>query len=143
MRRCKYHQGKYKPLNPDKYIGDVNNIIYRSGLEKRYMNFFDTNSNVLEWISEEIVIPYIKPNDGKKHRYFPDFWIKIKENTGEIKEYLIEIKPSNEVTPPKKKGKYFDSKMKTYLINIAKWNATKKVCEQKNWEFKIFTEKNL
>ncbi len=30
-----------------------------------------------------------------------------------------------------------------YLVNEAKWNATKILCEKNNWKFKILTEKTL
>ena len=36
------------------------------------------NSSVQEWGSEEIVIPYVSPVDGKRHKYYPDFYVKIK-----------------------------------------------------------------
>ena len=52
----KFHQGKYAPRNPEKYVGDVNNIIYRSGWEKRLLIMFDTNPNVLKYSSEEVIV---------------------------------------------------------------------------------------
>ena len=52
------YQGIFKPLNPQKYKGNVNNIIYRSSWEKRFMIYCDKNRSVLEWGSEEIAISY-------------------------------------------------------------------------------------
>ena len=53
-----YKQGLFSPRNPKKYMGDPTNIVYRSGWEKRVMDWADGNSNVLRWSSEEVVIPY-------------------------------------------------------------------------------------
>ena len=62
------------------------------------MVYCDKNAKILEWGSEEIALPYISPHDSRVHRYFPDFYIKVQENTGKIKRYLIEVKPSNKQT---------------------------------------------
>ena len=54
------------------------------------MQYCDSTTNILEWGSEEIVLPYRSPIDNKVHRYFPDFYIKVRESTGHIKRYLID-----------------------------------------------------
>ena len=87
------YKGRFKPTNPTKYKGDHSNIIYRSLWERKFMKLCDSNSNILEWSSEEVIIPYKSPIDGKFHRYFVDFWVKQKNTKGEIVEKLIEIKP--------------------------------------------------
>ena len=63
------------------------------------MVYCDLNENILEWGSEEIVIPYRSPIDNRIHRYFPDFYVKLKETTGKIKKYIIEVKPKNNLNP--------------------------------------------
>ena len=45
---------------------------------------------------------YRSPIDNRPHRYFPDFYIKVKESTGVIKKYIIEIKPNKQTKPPAK-----------------------------------------
>ena len=65
------YKGKFRPTNRTKYKGDPDNIIYRSLWERQVMKDLDLNVNVVEWASEEIVIPYRSPIDGKMHRYFP------------------------------------------------------------------------
>jgi len=150
----KYHQGFFNPNNPNKYAGDVKKIVYRSGLEKSYMHSFDNNPNILEWNSEEIVIPYYHHMDNRQHRYFTDFYLKIKDKKGNIIKYVIEVKPLFQTIPPKppkkKAGKVhhmsqkkFRDRIDTYLKNQAKWNAAKKFCEENNMVFKILTEKDL
>ena len=56
--RTQKYKGKFTPTNPSKYIGDSNNIIYRSMWERRCMKYFDGNPSILQWASEEVVIPY-------------------------------------------------------------------------------------
>ncbi len=139
-------KSKYKPNNPKKYKGDYNNIICRSSWERKFCSWCDMNESVLEWGSEEIWIPYRSPVDSKVHRYFPDFVMKVKESTGEIKTYVIEVKPKKQTKEPripKKKTKSWLYEMKTYTVNQAKWKAAKEFCADRKIEFKIITEKEL
>ena len=62
------------------------NIIYRSLWERKFMTFCDRNPNVIEWGSEEVVIPYRSPLDGRVHRYYVDFYIKVRTKSNEIKK---------------------------------------------------------
>ena len=136
---------KWTPRNPQKYVGNPDNIISRSSWETKFLNWCDLNPSVLQYASEELVIPYVSPIDGKAHRYFVDFILAVKDNTGRIKKYAVEIKPSGECIPPRK-GKnqkvYLDESM-TYITNMAKWEAAKKFCEKINLEFIVLTEKHL
>lgn len=140
-----YHQGKYTPMFPDKYKGDPNNIVFRSGLELKYFREFDMNPNILEWASEEFYIPYYDPLKNKVRKYFIDLYIKMKDTNGEIQKYLIEIKPYNETVLPKKGSNLntFKKRAETYVINQAKWEATKLFCEKHDLKFQILTEKNI
>jgi hypothetical protein len=140
------YKGKYQPKNTKKYVGNPSNIIYRSLWERKFMIYCDTNENILEWGSEELVIPYRSPVDGKIHRYFPDFYIKVKEPDGNIKKYLIEIKPHKQTMPPKKpqrqtKGYIYEAY--EYAKNQSKWEAAKEYCKDRQWEFKVLTENEL
>ena len=72
------YKGKFRPHNIKKYRGNHKGIIYRSLWELRFMRYCDNTPSILEWASEELIIPYRSPVDGKKHRYFPDFWLKVK-----------------------------------------------------------------
>lgn len=137
-----YKQGKFKPRFPEKYKGDPTNIVYRSSYELKFMNYCDLNESVNEWRSEEFFIPYVSPIDGKVHRYFPDFYVKYK---GKI--IIIEVKPQKDLkmpeANPKKKTKSWVYKVKTWAINQAKWKAAREYCKDRNYEFRIFTEKEL
>lgn len=146
-KKSKYHQGKFLPHNKSKYKGNPNTIVYRSGLELKYFKHFDLNPNILEWSSEEVVIPYISPKDGRYHRYFVDNYLKVMTTTGAIKEYLVEIKPLKFTKRPmKKKGQHsstFNRAVLTWVVNDAKWKAAKEYCKNGNMTFIFLTEKDL
>lgn len=146
MLYTKTYKGKFKPKNPTKYRGDVTNIVYRSLWELRFMKWCDSNSAVQEWGSETVIVPYISPIDKKIHRYFVDFYIKIKNRQGQLQKYLIEIKPERFTKPPQipqKKTKRFIDEIFQYGINEAKWKAAFEFCEDRNMKFMILTEKDL
>ena len=142
----KYHQGKFKPIHPDKYEGDPTNIIYRSSWELKFMRWCDLSANVLSYSSEETVIPYRCGTDNRLHRYFVDFKIKVRNKEEDIKVYLVEVKPSTQTVPPKFPGKqtkrYLTESM-TFIKNQSKWKAATEYCKDRGWEFKIITEKEL
>jgi hypothetical protein len=98
------YSGKFTPKNPQKYIGDYNNIVYRSSWECKVMDWLDRNDDVISWASEELIIPYISPHDNRYHRYFPDFLVKVKTRNGQHKTMLIEIKPKKQTIPPEPSG---------------------------------------
>ena len=140
------YKGKYSPSYPRKYKGDPTNIVYRSLWERKFMVYCDLNENILEWGSEEIVLPYRSPVDGRVHRYFPDFYIKVKESTGRIKKMIIEIKPKRQCSPPskpKKQTKGYLREAFEYAKNQAKWEAASEWCKDRGYIFKVFTEKEL
>ena len=135
------YKGKYTPKNPKKYKGDPNRIVYRSLWERKFMVYCDTNDAILEWGSEEIIIPYLSPIDGRIHRYFPDFYVKIQN-----RKYLVEVKPLRQTMEPKTQKrvtKKYVNEVVTWSVNKAKWKAATEFCKDQNWEFKIITEKEL
>ena len=140
------YKGKFRPKITKKYKGDYTNIIYRSLWELKFMKYCDSNQNILEWGSEEFFIPYTSPVDGKRHRYYPDFYIKVKESTGQVKKYVIEIKPKKqciEPKPQKKKTKGYIYEVCEYAKNQAKWKAASEYCKDRMVEFKVLTENEL
>tara|TARA_R100000458_G_C8222927_1_gene206739 strand:+ start:22 stop:459 length:438 start_codon:yes stop_codon:yes gene_type:complete len=140
------YRGKYQPKNPSKYLGDPTKIVYRSLWERKCMRIFDENPNVIRWASEEMAIPYFSPVDKKRHKYFPDFIIEVKNKKGEIETQMLEVKPAKYTRVPKKPKRMtqrFLNEANTYLVNQAKWEAAENVCEKKGWKFKILTEKEI
>lgn len=139
-------KGKFSPRNIHKYRGDYRNIIYRSSWELKFMKYCDERATVLEWGSEEIVIPYRSPLDNRIHRYFVDFYVKIKDSNNNITKYLIEIKPKKQTVEPKisnRKTKSYIYEVTEYVKNQAKWSAAEDFCQDRNWKFMILTEKEL
>ena len=140
------YSGKYKPKNYKKYRGDPTKIYYRSLWERRFMDYCDRNSKIIEWGSEEIVIPYISPIDKKPHRYFPDFYIKMVNSNGQNVRHIIEVKPKKRLEPPKRKKRTtqkFVREVATYGINQAKFKAARKYCKDRKYKFTILTEDHL
>ena len=128
--------------NPSKYEGDPTNVIFRSLWERQAFKFLDTSPDVVKWSSEETVIGYICKTDGKPHRYFVD----LKMTTKSGKTYLIEIKPLAQTKEPrvqKRKTKKYITEVMTYVKNLSKWEAAQRYCEDRGWEFMIWTEETF
>ncbi len=142
MRR--YYQGRYKPENPKKYAGNLNEIVYRSGWELQMMIKFDRSESVVLWNSEGLAIPYRSPLDGELHRYFPDFTIQVQDRKGVSKTYLLEIKPhgQTELRTPKRHTRKFLAEVATYAVNRAKWAAAEVFCKDQGWTFQVITERD-
>jgi hypothetical protein len=172
LKKGETHQGylhnKYKMLHPEKYIGDVSLIIYRSGWELSFCKWCDASPSVIRWSSEPVKVPYydrvsklaecqkygLDPNNPSNwliKYYNTDFWIEIGDDKGEVKKMFIEIKPSDKLikpTPPAansslKEKKNFNIRAKEYLINEAKFAAMNAWAEKTGVKFYVFTEKTL
>jgi hypothetical protein len=141
-----YLQGLFKPKNPQKYIGDINQIVFRSSWELRAFKWADETESILEWSSEPFPIKYFDHSTNKVRRYFPDLFLKIKNKEGVIESYIVEIKPEKQTMPPKrgkKRTSTYLNEVATYEKNISKWNQAKQFCESNNILFKVITEKQL
>lgn len=136
------YRGKFTPKNKKKYVGDHTKIVYRSLWERQTFRWLDEHTNIVEWNSEDVVIPYVCPTDNKVHRYFIDLYFK----TVDGKRYLIEIKPKKETKPPKKpqrQTKRFITETLTYHKNQAKWQAATEFAKDNGVEFQVWTEDTL
>ena len=141
------YKGKYIPINRKKYVGNSSQVIYRSLWERKLMVYCDRNEKVIEWGSEEVIVPYRSPWDGKMHRYFPDFYMKVKQGNGAYKKFIIEVKPKAQckepIKTPKRKTRKWYKEVQTWGINQAKWKSAIDYCENRGMEFKILTEDHL
>ena len=140
------YSGKFSPKNTNKYLGDPTNVWYRSLWERRVMVHLDDDPNVIEWSNEEIIIPYLSPIDGRWHRYFPDFFVRVKNRHGVQEALILEVKPLKQAVPPQVKKRItrqYIQEVATYGINEAKWKAATEYCKDRNWKFKVITEKDL
>ena len=146
MGTHKGYSGVFTPKHPNKYKGDVTNIVFRSLLERRYMKLFDEHASVLEWGSEEVIVPYKYDLDGKMHRYFEDLYAKIKNVDGSVNKYLFEIKPEKFTqmpVMPKKQTKRYINELAEFVKNKNKWDSAKKYAKQNGAHFVILTEKDI
>lgn len=139
------YKTKYIPNNPTKYIGNINSILCRSLWERKFCKYLDTNMNVVRWSFEAVRVPYLSPVDNKVHFYIPDFLIEVKKGNL-VETLLIEIKPKKQTKRPeanKKQKKTILMENLTYAVNIAKWKAAEKYCNENGIKFKILTEEDL
>jgi|TARA_B100001996_G_scaffold96310_1_gene72155 hypothetical protein len=141
------YSGLYKPINPKKYKGNPTRIIYRSLWERKFMVFCDHTSSIIEWGSEEVIIPYRSPIDGRIHRYYPDFYIKVLTKEGRLARSIVEIKPKKQVKgpdpKPKRKTVAWKKSVMTFMKNKAKWDAAEDWCDDRRMKFMILTEDQL
>jgi hypothetical protein len=134
------------PKNHEKYRGDIRKITYRSSWESWFMKWLDANPEIVKWNSEEVVIPYFCNAEGKKRRYFMDFWFR--DVNGQ--EFFFEVKPKKETRPPVKPTKLTTSAKKRYIdeiytwsVNVDKWKAAQATASKMGIEFRLITEDSL
>jgi uncharacterized protein YprB with RNaseH-like and TPR domain len=136
------YRGKYTLKNPEKYIGDPDNVVYRSLWERNTFRWCEKNPSVKKWSSESIIIPYYDAASNKNRRYFMDLWIQT--TNGQV--MMVEVKPHNQTRPPVKKGrktKNYMNEASTYTTNQCKWAAAEKYAKERGWAFVKWTEKEL
>lgn len=136
---AKYSQGHYTVKHPEKYVGN-HAPLYRSSWEFAFCTFCDNHPSILQWASESIRIPYRNPLNGKNTTYVPDFFIIYQDANGQNHAELIEIKPSKEATMESAKN---IRDRASVALNLAKWQAARAFCSNKNITFRIVTEHDL
>jgi hypothetical protein len=140
-----YKQGLYSPSNKKKYVGR-GTPRYLSSWELKFFRWCDNNPNVVEWSSENVVIPYVSPVDKRPHRYMVDNMVKLREGD-KVTKYLIEIKPKKQTRRPTQHGNKKQTTIlhenMTYAVNLAKWKAAQEWCKKRGYKFQILTEDHL
>lgn len=143
-----FNQGYFNPKNPEKYLGK-SPIIYRSSWEKKFMIMCDLRDDVINWSSEPVEIKYWSTLDKKERKYYPDFYMKVLKGDN-FEEFLVEIKPSEQLKKPLMPTKSSAKALKSYkflaeqfVINKDKYKYAKKWAEDRGWRFIVLTEKSL
>lgn len=149
--------GWYKIVNPEKFIPPIDShmksfnestmsVQFKSSLELQSIRYCDANPHVVHWSIEPFHVKYIKPTDGKVHRYFIDLFIEFSSKD----KFIVEVKSKGETIPPKKPQKNtqkaimnYQKAIQTYSINSAKWLAATEFAIQNNMRFIILTEEQL
>jgi hypothetical protein len=159
-KSTKYHQGLFVPVNEKKVIklNAEGGLYYRSGLERKVMNYLDNHPKIIHWAAELIQVPYMKNvwNEDMKmmtktsHIYFPDFYYEMDMGNSVVKKVVIEVKPHSETIPPvtpknptRKQLENFKYSVNMYSQNMDKWKYCIEFCKRRGFEFIILTEKHL
>ena len=121
-----FKTGDYSPRYPEKHLGDIDEIVFRSGWEKIAFDWCDMNRHITGWASESVKIPYFMKGYHYKRTYYPDLLIRFKDG----KVYLVEIKPGAQ-------------KRKPNYENRCKWAAARAYCKNKGWLFRIWDETTI
>jgi hypothetical protein len=146
----RFQQGYYKPKNPNKFVGDITKLIYKSSYERKYMIYCDMDPNTLRWGYEAHRIPYYNPVDKKVHTYIVDFWTEEKNEENKVIKYLIEVKPDkrlyqpvlNEKRKTAKSINYHNEEKFEYIKNFSKWKYAAAYAKKNGMEFRVVTEKS-
>ena len=136
------YKGRFTPKHPEKYVGDVKNIVYRSIWERNTFRWIDANTSIVYWNSEELIVPYVCETDKKVHRYYMDLWFQTRDD----KNYMIEIKPKKQTQPPKtpkRKTRRYIKESLTFVKNQSKWKAASEFALDRGWTFEVWTEDTL
>jgi len=148
--KSKFRQGLYKVIHPEKYVGDVNNVIYRSGWEKKFCIYCDNQPSIIEWSSEPFKIKYLNGSTFKEHTYYTDFYIKIQDSSDKSKKYIVNINQESQNKKPEIQSKRTLKALNSYKYNLdqyvknqSKWVEAKRACEDAGFEFMVITEKFL
>lgn len=141
--RSRTMNGTFKLKENTKYVGS-GAVIYESSYELASFMYCERDPVIVSWVDEpDLQLKYFF--DGKMRTYFVDLMIEIQCEDGEIRKYLVEVKPNKEVKPPKpsKNAKSFKYETETYNKNLAKWKACHKFAQSKGWGFAIWDENVL
>lgn len=149
------YTGWYQLINPKKFVKPIDEhmksfkdgkVEYKSRLELKAMKYADFNKFIEKWSVEPFHIKYVKPTDGKVHRYFIDLFLEFK--TGD--KFIVEVKSKGETLPPNppkrktQKGMInYQRALQTYSVNEAKWKAAEEFAQKNKMKFIILTEDHL
>ena len=149
-----FKQGLYKVMHPEKYIGQKPPI-YRSSWELQFNKGLDFNINCVKWASEykKTEISYKQP-DGSIHRYIPDYYVEMRLPEGQVRKFLVEVKPWDQspgLAPPPQEPKRktakalrnYQIRLNAYTINACKWAAARDWCKKRGITFLVVTEKDV
>lgn len=137
-KKSRYEQG-YININSCKKIFESQRgvpVIYRSSLEKKFVQWCENNEKIERWGSECVQVPYYDPRDEKTHTYNPDFMIQMVGG----QKIAVEIKPYAQTQKPPYPYKD-DYQWNQYIRNQLKWKAAVDFFTSRDIKFIIITEK--
>ncbi|WNR43008.1 TnsA endonuclease N-terminal domain-containing protein [Paenibacillus roseipurpureus] len=107
----------YRGKEPFLKTGEM--IHWESFLERNFIRLADFDQQVDEIFYQPVCIRYSL--NGKKHKYFPDFKLILKDG----RVFIIEVKALRFKNSPK---------------NVIKYEVGRKFCEAQGWNYEVFTE---
>ena len=132
----RYKQGYLDKSQCKKLVCESNEpVIYRSGLELKFIKYCETNPLIKRWGSEIIKIDYYNPLREKMCEYFPDYVIEHTDG----QKFIVEIKPYEQTKKPRKKSSQWLKEQ--YVINVSKWRAAQAYAAANNVKFVVVTER--
>lgn len=136
-KNSRFHQGIVPERLLKKYVNSKRTepIIYRSGLELKFIEFCECNPKIQRWVSEPFSIQYFSRLKNKVANYYPDYVI---ENTNGEK-IIVEVKPTSQTIKPSMNSSEWDKE--AWIVNCDKWKYAKQFAEDNNMKFIIVTEK--
>lgn len=136
---AKFASGIYTVRNVSKYVGK-GLPRYRSSWEWAFMNFCDTNENIMQWASEPVRIPYRHPLTGKMTTYVPDFIVTYRGPNNTLRGELIEIKPKKQSLIEDRQSQRDRAQV---AINYCKWDQATKWAKNNGLVFRVITEEDI
>lgn len=128
--------------NPQKYVGDISRVTYRSAWERSVMVWCDKSPAIKQWSSETVTIGYYDPVSNKERTYYVDFFLELADG----RQILVEVKPHRQTSlpkPPQRRTQKFIMECKTWETNQAKWFAARQFAELYGMRFEVWTENEL
>jgi hypothetical protein len=110
----------FRGKEPFLKTGDM--IHWESFLERNYIRLADFDQQVEDIFYQPECIRYLL--NGKKHKYFPDFKIILKDG----RVFIIEVKAL---------------RFKNSPSNVIKYEVGRKFCEAQGWHYVVFTEEEI
>lgn len=144
-KKSHYKQGYFNANSSTKYFGPKP-VIYRSGLEFKFMIWCEHNARIVKWTSEPTHIKYVCPETGKQRKYYIDFIIEMQNG----EKFLVEVKPYSQMKDAEVFSKHakqigklprITNENKAAAKNDAKWRYAKTYAEKHGFKFIIITER--
>ena len=105
---------------------------------------------VIQYSSEPIGIDYWNSVDKRQAKYWIDGWMKTMNREGQVREWLIEIKPNKFIKPPQAPNRLTEKQTwsyvrhaKAFVVNTDKFKEAKACARAHNMQFAIITENFL
>ncbi len=105
---------------------------FESSLERDFMEIVRFDVKIDRYSPQPLTIEYLDV-EGTRRRYTPDGLI----------EYRHDLAPARDMKPLLCEVKYRADLLANWRELLPKFRAARKFCKQKNWTFRVFTERDI